>query len=373
LFRRPGPEAGGAETPSAKPTQRRRRLLVAAAFIVILAAGWFGLNRLRGSDFRWDVFFATFRMVDPVWFAASAALILSTYVVRAIRWAIMIRPLSPHPALWPIVSATCIGFTAITLFGRPGEIVRPWLIAARERLPVSSQLAAWLLERIYDLLAVLVIFGFALSRAPGDVSNFSPGVRWIFQTGGYVAAGIALACIGVLVMVNRFSEASRRRITDGLRFLPDRLHAKADGLIAAFTSGMSSTQSGRQVGLLLLWTLIDWALIAAGTIALFRSLPTTAGFGTIEAMMFLGFAAFGGAVQIPGIGGGTQVAAVLVLTELLGMNLEAATGVAILFWALGFVLIVPIGLALMVHDGIKLRSLRHLGEAETSPETVTEP
>jgi uncharacterized protein (TIRG00374 family) len=351
----------------------RRRLLIAAGIAIAVLAGWYGLNRLRGSDFRWDIFFATFRTVDPLWFVLSAVLVLSTYVVRAIRWAIMIRPLSPHPKLWPIVSATCIGFTAITLFGRPGEIVRPWLIAARERVPLSSQLAAWLLERIYDLLAVLVIFGFALSRAPGDVSTFSPAVRWIFQTGGYVAAGIALACIAILVMAGLFAETTRRRLAEAFSFLPERLHAKTDHLIAAFTSGMSSTRSGRQVGLLLLWTVIDWALIVACTMALFRGLPATASFGVTEAMLFLGFAAFGGVVQVPGMGGGTQVAGVLALTELLGMPLEAASGVAILFWVLGFLIIVPIGLALMVHDGIRLRSLRHISETETSEVPSAEP
>jgi glycosyltransferase 2 family protein len=285
----------------------------------------------------------------------------------------MIRPLAPKPGLLRILSATCIGFTAITLFGRAGEVVRPWLIAARERVPVSSQLAAWLLERIYDLLAVLVIFGYALSQAPGDVLKFRPETRWVLQTGGYLAAGIALVCIAVLVMVNRFSETSRARLTAALGFLPAKFHGRVDSLIHAFTSGMSSTRSGRQVALLLLWTVVDWALVAAATVALFRSLPATAGFGAIEAMMFLGFAAFGGAVQIPGIGGGTQVAAVLVLTELLGMDLEPASGVAILFWALGFLLIVPIGLVLMVHDGIKLRSLRHLSEAEATAVPTTEP
>lgn len=285
----------------------------------------------------------------------------------------MIRPLWPRPKLWPVMSATCIGFTAITLFGRPGEIVRPWLIAAHARLPVSSQLAAWLLERIYDLLAVLAIFGFALSQTPGDLSEFSPATRWVFQTGGYVAAGIALACIAILLMVNRFSENARARLTASLRFLPERLHAKADALIGAFTIGMSSTRSGRQVRLLLFWTAVDWALVAAATVALFRGLPATAGFSWLHAMMFLGFVAFGGVVQIPGIGGGTQVAAVLVLTELLGINLEAASGMAILFWAVGFVLIVPIGLALMVHDGIKLRSLRHLSEAEADTVSAGQP
>ena len=44
----------------------------------------------------------------------------------------------------------------------------------------------------------------------------------------------------------------------------------------------------------------------------------------------MGFVSFGGVVQIPGVGGGTQVVAVLVLTELFGVRLELATSFALL-------------------------------------------
>ena len=65
-----------------------------------------------------------------------------------------------------LLSATVIGFTAITLFGRPGEFVRPYLIALKEKVPVTSQLAAWLLERIFDLLMALLLFGFRPRARP---------------------------------------------------------------------------------------------------------------------------------------------------------------------------------------------------------------
>jgi hypothetical protein len=72
----------------------------------------------------------------------------------------MLRPIRPHASVAGLLSATMIGFTAIVLLGRAGELVRPYLIAQKERVPFPSQVAAWVLERIYDLLMVLVIFGF---------------------------------------------------------------------------------------------------------------------------------------------------------------------------------------------------------------------
>ena len=58
----------------------------------------------------------------------------------------------------------------------------------------------------------------------------------------------------------------------------------------------------------------------------------------------MGFVSFGSVVQIPGIGGGMQVVAVLVLTELFGVRLELATSFADPDWILTFVAIVPVGL-----------------------------
>ena len=354
----------------------RRRLLITLALFVIAAGAVYGFRKL-GKDFRWDLFLATFHSLRPAWLATAVLIILLTYVVRALRWRIMLLPLRPHPGVWSLISATCIGFTAVTLFGRPGELVRPWLISVRERVPLSSQLAAWLLERIYDLLMVLLIFGVSLTRTPGDLSSFGPAIQWVFRTGGYLAAGLGVACVGILVMVSQFSDTSRRRLTDALGFLPDKFHRRLDGLIAAFTSGMSSARSRRQVAALLGWSVVEWFLIAVATQALFWSIPATAHFRWFETLLFLGFVAFGGVVQIPGIGGGLQVAAVIVLTELLGVPLASATGVAILFWAVTFLLIVPIGLILMFVEGVKLSSLRHIGEtagvAATAPEGEARP
>ena len=61
------------------------------------------------------------------------------------------RPFAPHARFLKVLSATVIGFTGIVLLGRPGELIRPYLIAVRERTSFSSQMAIWLLERIWDL------------------------------------------------------------------------------------------------------------------------------------------------------------------------------------------------------------------------------
>src|SRR5205814_9450844 len=136
--------------------------------------------------FHWSVFVATLGQLDWRWLAASLVAALATYYGRALRWAVLLRPLRPHPNMWKLFSATVIGFTAVTLLGRPGEFVRPYLISVQEDVPLSSQLAAWFLERMFDLLFALAIFGYGLSRMSASRAQVSGSLQWLFQMGGSI-------------------------------------------------------------------------------------------------------------------------------------------------------------------------------------------
>src|SRR5262249_10240652 len=92
---------------------------------VALAIGLL-LYRWRMSSFSWREFGASLVSVDWSWMALGLSAVLATYVGRALRWEIMIRPVAPHAKLLRLLSATCIGFTAVVLFGRAGEPVRPY-------------------------------------------------------------------------------------------------------------------------------------------------------------------------------------------------------------------------------------------------------
>ncbi|MEO8131638.1 MAG: lysylphosphatidylglycerol synthase transmembrane domain-containing protein, partial [Bryobacteraceae bacterium] len=184
---------------------KRWRITAFVLAALLLLTAILSFRRLRGSEFRWDQFGGTFAQLDPVWLAAAIILILFTYVGRALRWQVLLRPVCPHPNLWRIFVATSIGFTAIVLFGRPGELVRPYLISLKENVSFSSQLAAWLLERIYDLLIVLLLFGYALSHVQAAHLSLGPAFEFILRTGGYLVAAICTACLAFLLVVRHFS------------------------------------------------------------------------------------------------------------------------------------------------------------------------
>jgi uncharacterized protein (TIRG00374 family) len=295
---------------------------------------------------------------------ASVVLILLTYPGRALRWMVMLRPLTANGSFVALLNSTVIGFTAIVLFGRPGELVRPYLIAKKSGVSLSSQLAAWLLERIYDLLCVILIFGFALTSIDNDRTTLGPGLQWVLTAGGWILGAIGIVCLAVLFMVGGLSERSGRRLREGMGVIPDKYRVKVEGFLLSFAGGMSSTRSRSHVLKLVLYTILEWVIIIAAHYCLFQAFAQTAHLTWADTMVFIGFIAFGSVVQVPGIGGGMQVAAIIVLTEIFGLRLEAASGVSILIWLTMSVAVVPIGLILAFMEGLSWSSLRSIKATE---------
>ncbi len=344
---------------------QKRTAIGLAALVAIAASAYWIRSRGSGSLFDWSDFAATFTRLRLSWVAAGSILCLATYYVRALRWAVLLKPVSANPRVPGLLSATIVGYTAIVLLGRPGEFVRPYLISLKERVSFSSQLAAWMIERIYDLLAALLIFGFGLSQVRASGAKVGPGIAWVIATGGWAVAILGTICLGILVFIGRFADTARRRLSDSLTVLPDRYRLPATQTMNAFLDGAASSGSQASVVLLVLYTALEWILIAAAYYAILGAYGPTLQFGVVDVLIFMGFVSFGAVVQIPGIGGGVQLVATLVLTELFGLPVEIGASVAFLIWIATFITVVPFGVFLAFYEGWNWKQLKSAREEAT--------
>lgn len=348
-------------TKSDNPGARRRRWV----YLALLAAGtvlvvFLLAHRWRQAGFKWHTFAASFLELKWPWIVGALLLAYLSYLGRAMRWSVMITPLRPNASLWQLWKATAIGFTAVVLLGRPGEFVRPYLISRKLGVPFTSQLAAWLLERIWDLLAVLVIFGCALTQIADSRAELGPRFEWVLQLGGYVVAAAGLLCVALLIFLGRYSDVARKRLLAALSFLREHHQRRADRVVSAFVDGARATQSRKNLVLLVSYTIAEWVVILLCIACILWSYPATSAFGFRDVLIFTGFLAFGSLVQIPGIGGGVQIVSIIILNELFGVPLEIAAGIAIMIWIMTFVVIVPAGLGLAFHEGLNWRQFKAL-------------
>lgn len=330
--------------------------------LAVLATGLYLYFRAGQGQFVWREFLSAMARVRGPWLAASIAAILLGYLVRALRWEVLLRPLTRDVYLWDLFVATCIGFTAVVLFGRAGEAVRPYLISRKASVAFTSQVAAWLVERILDTMMVLLIFGIALTQVENSGLTPGPRTRVVIEAGGWLAGLTGGACLAVLAGLRWFRGQARQRLLDALGFLPDAALERIRNFLHAFDQGMQSTRDRWFLRLLVLYTILEWAVITAAFVFVIRAFPVLDALRFTDAIILLGFVAFGGVLQIPGLGGGTQIATVLVLTELYNVGLEAASGVALILWIVGFLVVVPVGLGFAFHEGIKWRNMKQVGE-----------
>ncbi|WP_394766643.1 lysylphosphatidylglycerol synthase transmembrane domain-containing protein [uncultured Paludibaculum sp.] len=326
---------------------------------------WFLIRRAWVNGFDSEAFLATLRHADWRWLVAAWVLAIASYYGRVLRWMVMLRPIAPAARVADIFAATAIGFSAVVLLGRPGEFVRPYLIARAAQVPVASQLAAWLLERIYDTLIVLAIFGYALAAVVQSGQKVGPTLHWVLQTGGWFTGITCTLCMAVLIGLQRYSDRLEDRLRGALTILKEHHQERLLPVLAAAMDGLRSTRSAKSMALLYGYSALEWFIIYLCYHALFLAFPATTQLGVTSTLVYIGFVAFGGFVQIPGIGGGFQIVAVLVLTEFFHIGMEQATGIALVTWAITLIGIMPLGVILAFREGLSWGKLREV-EREAS-------
>jgi hypothetical protein len=72
----------------------------------------------------------------------------------------------------------------------------------------------------------------------------------------------------------------------------------------------------------------------------------------------------GSAIQLPGVGGGSQLACFLAYTTIFGVEKEPAAAAAILIWLISFAGCSLAGIPLLIHEGMSLGELRRLAKQE---------
>lgn len=288
-----------------------------------------------------------------------------SYLLRAYRWKFFLDPIK-QSSLRVLFIAQILGFSAIYLIGRPGEVVRPAYIARWERVPFVSQVAIWLLERIYDSVAITVLLGLALYFEPIRPNSAHAALALHRMHQG--AAGILVltaALVVALVLFRLYSESLIPWTAARLRFLPERVRSLLNRLLRSFAEGLDVIQNWRDLAASGLCTAILWALNTSTLWLVCRSLGGRLGdLSWWVAAVALFFAALGLLLQLPGVGGGYQVGILLALEQIFHVPATAATSAAVLAWIVLLLPCVALGLALLAYEGLSFRKLEALTEAE---------
>lgn len=274
--------------------------------------------------------------------------------IRAQRWRILLRPVGT-PSMRTLVAATNIGFMAnMVLPLRMGEVIRPLLVSRKEREPLSGILATVVLERIFDMFTILFLFGISASAVA-----VSDDVRqW-----GYRLFGLAMIVGGSVALVRWQEALALRLLRLVLRPLPHRLADPVDHFFRGFVQALEILDSPWTFLQLLGWSLYLWVVIAliylCGLLAFQLPAPLILGPVVVTAVTAIAVSA----PSAPGYIGAFQVGCTLALA-IFGISKSDAFAYSIVLHVSQFVGVIGAGLYSLAREGMTMRQLEEVSEAD---------
>jgi glycosyltransferase 2 family protein len=340
--------------------KRNRWLAMGAVFGLLLILVYIQFRTLR--SFQWSALALAFDSISWWHIVLGVAVIYGAYVARAFRWSVFLR--TSHPATpAQMVPAQFIGFTSVAVLGRLGEFVRPYLIARRQKLTFTSQLGVYTVERLFDLLAAASIIAITLSVST-SVRNLP--YHQEFRRFGYlgIALAVALALVAIAIRVAGPKIAALAARAFGAISLKAG-HA-AQEKVLAFSVGLDAVGGWTDLLQALIYSFVNWGLIVLAYVEVVHSfrLPVLESMPAAQAVVLMAASMAGSVLQLPVVGGGSQMATIQVLISILGVSAEAATACGLTLFAVTFLSVIPAGLIFARVEQVSLSNIARASESE---------
>jgi glycosyltransferase 2 family protein len=332
----------------------KKRAAITGIALAVLAALVYMQFR-TWKNFDWDLFLAQTDHVHKLHILHGIALIYIAYILRALRWKIFLRPVRPQVTTMRMIPPTMMGFAGLALLGRPGELIRPYLIAKQENLPLSSQIAVWAVERIFDVGAFtfLLVLAAFVATAPKRLENYE-----MFRQAGMISTAIVIVLTLGALAVHRSGEKLATWIESRFSQGSSKLGHRVALRVREFRSGLNTIHNTASLLQLIGVSVLMWAVIAVAYKEVIHSygvpqleIPQTQIFLVMASSML------GSMIQLPGVGGGSQLATITALNRLFHVPPELAASCGIMLWLVTFVAVVPVGLLLAHRERLSLRKL----------------
>ncbi len=317
-----------------------------AGIIVSCICIYFVLRGINFSEVAASFRAMQYGYIIPVVLASLASLYLRSY-----RWGVMLERLVSYDQ-WTLFKLSSVGFMAIgVLPARLGEFVRPYLVKQHSGVRMSATMATVVLERVFDLLTLMLLLFVVLIKISLPSEIFRAGI---------IMLTISLGALTVLIILGTKRDFSDRIIGRVLSLLPDRIGKPAAHLADSFLEGLQMLPDVKKTFLVLLLSLANWLLVGVSTYVLFYAFGMN--LSIFNAFAVLSIIALGVMIPAaPGFIGTYHYACILGLTSF-GIAKSEALSYAVVLWFLQMIPPILIGLVFLPFQKLSLGGLMKRAE-----------
>lgn len=341
----------------------RKYLRFTVLILVALILLWF-----FGRNLDWVEVGRILRRANWLYLIIAVAIICLGYLLRAVRWRVLLEPIT-ESSMKELFATTTVGFAAIFLIGRAGEIVRPmWLPMRDRRVRPSAAIVTIALERVFDLASLICFFSFSLiwfTPPSGHESEYA-SIKFV---GNAMLVCTFIGIAGLIayqrysdVIISWFSRQTERN------FVPRRLRSILLSLLRQLATSLVILRSWQEILLVTFWTVALWFAIAVPTWLVILAFELPLSF--VDSIFIMGVASMGSLIPTPGGAAGAFHAATAGSLMLLNIDRDNAAAVSIIMHLVYFAPAIIFGLYYFIHGDISVERFKSLLSSEHAVEEI---
>ena len=300
----------------------------------------------------------SFGKAKAIYIVFAFLIICLGYLLRAKRWQVLLEPIT-ETSLKELFATTTVGFTAVLLIGRAGEIVRPmWLPMRDKRVRPSAALVTLGVERLFDLAAIICFFSLNLLLFTVPASRESE-FAYVKLVGNVMLVGVIVGFFGLFF----YQKVSPKIIpwaakTFEKRYVPNKVRRILLSIMKQLAKALGILRDWREIASVTFWTLLLWLAIAIPTWLVMSAFDLPLGFS--DALFVMGWATLGSLVPTPGGAAGAFHAATAGGLVFLNVDPEKAAAVSIMLHLVYFAPAAVFGLYYFIHGDISFSRFKNL-------------
>jgi len=303
-----------------------------------------------------DLFAQAWREVRYGYLLPCVALLLAGLVVRALRWRALLAEGLPLGRAFSIMNIAYLVNGVLPL--RLGEVARVALVArAGSQVAVPQTIATIVVERLLDLLAVVILLSLAL------VGGCVPQELRLV---GASSATLALLGFGMLIVLAMRPAWAQHVLAWLMARLPILQRWPLARWLGQFLDGLQPLARPVTLFTALAWTALAWALSVWAGYVLMYALYDVADLATTA--LYIAAAAF--AIALPAVPGnvGTYEASILLALTAMGYAFDGrALAFAVLVHAVNVFVHVSTGIVGFMAEGLSWGQFKQTAQTQTLP------
>ena len=323
---------------SNKVTNILKYVLSAALMAVLL---YFAFRSVEWNNFADGV-----RSTDFTFVLMSMCCGFSAFVLRAVRWRLLMQPLDTDIRFSRVFDGVCIGNLANCVIPFAGEIARCGVVSTK-KAGIDKTLGTIALERLWDLISIILIVILAFALKGGAVSGFlEENVFTPIAQNATRIWWIALLAVAAVIAAVWVTKRLRSRSK-----LLQKVYEVMKGLGQGF---VSFVKMKNKVSFLILTVLI-WTMYWLMCVCISHGFPAASGLAVSDTLFIMAVGNLASVIPVPGGFGAYHYIVALALSGIYGLSWDNGIVFATLSHESQAIVMIASGIICYVHRALAMQ------------------